>query len=95
MTKISLGLRKIEAVLGFPITAQTMLLCRMSFVCGRGKRQAPWSYDTTHSTISLFNFGLLQCEVLHRSDLFLLHFLLGSLSIIEINKQTKCMLSEP
>ena len=47
---------------------------------------APCSYDTTHSTISLFDWGLLQCEVLHRSDLFLLLFLLGSLSIIEINK---------
>jgi len=88
--------KKNKGSFGFPITAQTMLLCRMSFVCGWGKRQAPWSYDTTHSTISLFDFALLQCEVLHRSDLFLLLFLLGSLSIIEINKGNRlnvCCLS--
>jgi hypothetical protein len=59
-------------------------------------QQAPWSYDTTHSTISLFDFDLLRRKILHRGDLFLLLFLLGSLSIIEINKGNRlnvCCLS--
>jgi len=94
--KNKLRVKKNKGGFGFPITAQTMLLCRMSFVCGWGNRQAPWSYDTTHSTISLFDFSLLQCEVLLCTDLLLLLFLLGSLSIIEINKGNRlnvCCLS--
>jgi hypothetical protein len=94
--KYKFRVKKNKGSFGFPITAQTMLLCRMSFVCGWGNRQVPRSYDTTHSTTSLFDFGLLQCEVLRRSDLFLLLLLLGSLSIIEINKGNRlnvCCLS--
>ena len=79
--KISLGLRKIKAFWLSHHSANHVAVSHV--IC---LWLAPCSYDTTHSTISLFDFGLLQCEVLHRSDLFLLLFLLGSLSIIEINK---------
>lgn len=88
MTKISLGLRKIKAFWLSHHSANHVAVSHV--IC---LWLAPCSYDTTHSTISLFDFGLLQCEVLHRSDLFLLLFLLGSLSIIEINKGNRLRLN--